>query len=90
MGFLSKLFKSSKVSCSDCKQVATIIHHVIDGEATCDEVEFFNKHIEKCSPCLDKYQVEKDMLQTVREKINRKCCPKATLESIKQKINQEK
>lgn len=73
----------------DCSKVVKIINTIIDGEATTEEEQFFEEHIEKCTPCLDHYNIEKSILEKVKEKITRKSCPENTIQSIREKIKEE-
>ncbi len=97
----TNLFKSSKTAeiskggrasasahCGECNEFKDILYLIMDGEATKDQETFFTKHVEDCAPCLDHYNIEKSVLNTIKDKISKKTCPGELIEAIKNKINE--
>lgn len=71
---------------SDCQKVVDILELIIDKEATAEQENFFNNHIEGCAPCLEKYEVNDAMSKFIREKLKKKDCSSSLLNSIKSEI----
>lgn len=80
---LQKVFGGS---CGNCEKVHDLLHVIIDDEANAEEEKFFKEHIDECSPCLEKYNVEKSLIEKIKSKINHKCCPKSLVDSIRESI----
>lgn len=80
------LYKIFGGACSDCAKIHGLLNVIIDDEASKEEEEFFRKHIDKCTPCLERYDVERSLIEKIKSKIDHKCCPKQVIESIKNKI----
>ncbi len=70
----------------DCKKVKQLVQVIIDDEATDEEKKFFEEHVCQCSCCKKTYNCEKDILNCVKKKIARKCCPESLKDSIKAKL----
>lgn len=80
---LHKLFGGA---CADCAKVHSLLNVIIDDEATKDEETFFRDHIDECTPCLERYNVERSLIDKIKSKIDHKCCPLQVIQSIKEKI----
>ena len=74
----------------DCSKFNALIHSVIDGEVTTEDLKFFEKHRDDCIHCLEHYGAEKEFVDEIRAKLARHTCPDALLTSIKDKINELK
>ncbi len=59
---------------------------MLDNEATSVQEEFFNSHIEKCMVCFAHYNVEKQIRQLLKTKMNKKSVPSALANEIRGKI----
>ena len=70
----------------DCKKVKEMLTDVLDGELAPDELKAFDEHLEKCSKCTECYESEKALLESIKEKLDSKCCPESVLKKIKAKI----
>lgn len=85
------LTPKSQAGCVDpnCEKVADILYSVIDDEASADEKAFFKDHVDHCTPCLDKLNVEKELLDSVKTKLKSKGCPSSVKESLIRRIKEE-
>lgn len=59
---------------------------MLDNEATPNQEEFFNSHIENCMVCFAHYNVEKQIRQLIKSKMNNKSVPSALANEIRGKI----
>lgn len=88
---LTNLFKSKDTTeCAsyDCKKLMDDLHLYIDGEELSEQKRReFKKHIDQCAPCFEKYDVEKSLLEAIRTKMDKKCCPDKVVNTIKEKIS---
>lgn len=74
------------MSCKECDKVATMMHAVLDGEASCEEMKEFEQHLDKCLKCSDHYHEEKELFKEIKSKMQHKCCPEKVLNSVLEKI----
>ena len=74
------------MSCDDCNKVVDMLHAVIDGEASCEELNQFNEHLDRCVKCSDHVQNEKRLFEEIKSKIKTRSCPEALLSSVMGKI----
>lgn len=72
--------------CNDCEKAADMLHIVLDNEVSSEDLREFETHLSRCSKCKDAYEAEKNLLGTIKRKIDSKCCPEDLLSSIKEKI----
>jgi len=68
-------------SCS-CMQM---MQSVIDGEASEDQMVFFNRHMKECASCSGNYRVE----TTLQELVRSKCCGSHPPPDLAEKIKNE-
>jgi len=73
-------------SCSDFDKCLKILNLILDNEASADQEAFFNAHIEKCMVCFAHYNVERQIRQLIRTKVNHQSVPSALAEEIRGKI----
>lgn len=59
---------------------------MLDNEATPNQEDFFNSHIEKCMVCFAHYNVEKQIRELLKTKLNNKAIPSSLAEDIRSKI----
>ncbi len=72
--------------CSDFDKCLRILNLMLDNEATPNQEEFFYGHIEKCMVCFAHYNVEKQIRQLLKTKLNNKEVPSALADEIRGKI----
>ncbi len=69
-----------------CKTCLEILELIVDNEATKEDEKFFMDHIDKCLPCFDHYELEKEIKELVRKKIARVPVPEDLALQIKSQI----
>ncbi len=83
---LIRMDKGNKISeCNECMQT---LHLLIDGEASNNQKEFLEKHIEECMPCYQSYNIDKNVKEVLKSKIEKKPVPSALIANIKDKLNE--
>jgi hypothetical protein len=75
-----------KQHCENHQRCMEMIQAVLDGSATPEEMEHFKSSIQDCLPCIEGYQLEKELKNTLANKVERKCCPDKTVSLIKDQI----
>jgi anti-sigma factor (TIGR02949 family) len=83
----------------DCKKALQLIHRYIDGELDAAQKEELEKHIESCESCRKEYQLEKNIIESLKntpplelpEDFNKKIheklvCQKNILEKKKERL----
>ena len=76
----------TKEECENQEKCMKMIQAVLDGSATPEEIEHFKNNIEVCKPCVDGYELEKSIKESLKTKVNKICCPQKTIEQLKVKI----
>lgn len=67
----------------DCLKV---IQYIIDGEASPEQQQHFDKHIVECMQCFEQYNLDKSIKQAIKTKISKKEVPLNLIEEIKFKV----
>ncbi|UBM58509.1 hypothetical protein LAG90_17035 [Marinilongibacter aquaticus] len=75
-----------KHNCENHDRCMQMIQAVLDGSATQEELEHFKTEIKHCLPCIEGYELEKSIKEAVNSKIDKKCCPDATIKRIKASV----
>jgi len=83
---LIRMDKEKKIS--ECKECMHALHLLIDGEASNSQKEFLEKHIEECMPCYQSYNLDKNVKEVLKNKIEKKTVPSALIANIKDKLNE--
>ena len=73
---------------SECNECMHALHLLIDGEASGNQKEFLEKHIEECMPCYQSYNLDKNVKEVLKSKIEKKPVPSALIANIKDKLNE--
>ncbi len=71
----------------DCNETLRHVMMALDGELTQAEEKAFLVHINQCSPCLEKYEIEKSFKKFLTEKLCRHHVPPQLIEQIKSRIS---
>ena len=82
LGFNSK--KENNVY--DCKETLKHVMMALDDELSEDEQKAFLSHINCCSKCLEKYEIEKSFKIFLTEKISRHSIPSQLIDQIRSRI----
>lgn len=72
--------------CKDFEKCFKILNLILDNEATREQEVFFNEHIQKCSVCFAHYNIELQLRQLIKTKVNHKPIPQQLAEEIRLKI----
>lgn len=73
---------------TDCEKVIELLNTVVDGEATAEEQQYFNSHINDCVSCFESHQKQKLLKSLVSGHLKRVLVPEALILSIKSKIQE--
>lgn len=66
-----------------------VINLILDGEADHDTLSFFEQRIKCCQKSMKFYDLEKNLKEVIRQKIEHKDVPIELLLKIKEQINQK-
>lgn len=70
----------------NCKDTLKNVMMALDGELSSDEEKAFLAHVNHCSRCLEKYEIEKSFKQFLTEKILRHHIPDQLVDQIRSRI----
>ncbi|MFT5618419.1 MAG: anti-sigma factor (TIGR02949 family) [Arenicella sp.] len=70
----------------DCKGFVELIHLIADDEASELQKNLFRAHEEKCGHCAEYYNIEQSMIDVVRNKLRKECCPEGFANSVREKV----
>lgn len=71
-----------------CEKVVELLNTVVDGEASPEEQQFFNSHINDCVSCFESHQKQLLLKSLVSGHLRRVLVPEALVLSIKAKIQE--
>lgn len=72
--------------CNDFEKCLRILNLILDNEATENQEAFFNAHIEGCMVCFAHYNIEKQLRQLIKTKVNHKPIPQELVSEIRDRI----
>ena len=76
----------SDCRCSDFDKCLKILNLILDNEATEIQKVFFDSHIEKCMVCFAHYNVERQIRQLIKKKLNQHPVSYALVNEVRSKI----
>jgi mycothiol system anti-sigma-R factor len=79
-------FSSKKKNMYDCNETLKHVVMALDGELSTEEEKQFLEHINDCSHCLEKYEIEKSFKKYLTEKISRHTIPAHLIDQIRSRI----
>jgi hypothetical protein len=79
----AKKVEELKHHCENHEKCMEMIQAVLDGSASEEDVMHFKSNMDACMPCIENHSLEKSIKEALQEKIEKKCCPEATISSIK-------
>jgi len=59
---------------------------MLDSEATEEQEAFFHQHITKCKVCFAHYNIERQLRQLIKSKVNQRSIPQTLADEIRSKI----
>ncbi|MCR9254412.1 MAG: anti-sigma factor [bacterium] len=77
---------SSDKGCGEYEKCLKILRLMLDNEASQDEEEYLNSHIDSCIVCFEEYNLEKEIRELLRSKVNKHQVPGELVTSIRNKI----
>lgn len=75
-----------KETCEHQQDCMKMIQRVVDGEATAEELEHYNKNMTNCLPCEKAYELETCLKHAIKLRMEKKCVPSSIIEFIKNSI----
>lgn len=75
-----------KHNCQNHERCMEMIQAVLDGSASKEEMEHFKNEMDTCLPCIEGHELQKSIKEALSVKLEKKCCPKATVSSIREKL----
>ena len=74
--------------CSEHDRCLELLQLVLDGEASDSEKNYYMHHIEECMPCYRNYNIETEIRNVLRSKLEKKPVPTDLLFSIRSKVKE--
>lgn len=83
--------KDSKTNI-DCQTFVGLIQLILDDEASQEEKNLFSKHEHMCHHCAEKYNIERSVIEVIRNKVSKDCCPDGFANLVRDAVlqNEEK
>jgi anti-sigma factor (TIGR02949 family) len=75
-----------KTACEHKHECLEAIRHILDEEATDEEVAHFQENMDKCLPCIENYNLELTIRQILYDKIHHISVPVGLADSIRHQI----
>ena len=72
--------------CEHHAECMKAIQVILDGETTEAEKEHFRQNMDKCLPCIQTYQIEKCIKESLQDKVSKRPCPNGLVKLIMEKI----
>jgi len=70
----------------DCKTFVGLIQSILDDEATQEQKTLFNDHKHMCSHCAEKFSIERTVIETIRNKIDKDFCPNGFADLVRDAV----
>ena len=72
---------------SECGKFLKLLGLILDDEA--DEVEksYLKDHVENCNGCFEQLEIERELKELIKTKLENKSVPEDLIQSIRGKIN---
>ena len=77
---------SSEAGCSDFEKCYEILKLMIDSQATGEQEQYFNEHIESCIYCFKQYNLEKELKIMIQKQSDRQTVPTDLINTIRTAI----
>ena len=79
-------FKQSMFGQISCQRCLELLELITDGEASAEEEQQFQKHIDDCLPCYEAFNLEQSIKEMLQTRLEKKQVPDDLIKSIQQKI----
>ena len=74
----------------NCKEAVRLLDSILDCQATEAEQKKFFKHMDKCAPCFDHYELERLFVEFVKKNEGKCGCPSDLVDQIRNQITELK
>lgn len=74
--------------CSEHDKCFELLQLVLDGEASETEKDYYMHHLEECMPCYRSYNIETEIRNILRSKLEKKAVPTDLVTSIRTKVTE--
>lgn len=71
-----------KKICGDCSHCLEILQIVADGEASPQEIQFFEEHICECSHCKECFEVEQNLRICLQQRLEKRLVPQEIIHFV--------
>ncbi|MFY0600288.1 MAG: anti-sigma factor [Cyclobacteriaceae bacterium] len=85
---MSSSDKEKNGACAEFKKCLKVLHLLLDDEASKKEEEYLMGHIDKCLFCFEQYEVEKQIRELLRTRLEKMPVPSDLADNIRSKISQ--
>lgn len=75
-----------KEHCSHRADCLKMIQLILDEEATDQQLARVRANLESCKPCIEMYQLEKEVKELLTKRMEKRCCPDKLVATIKARI----
>lgn len=75
-------------NCKDIDKYLFILRQVLDEESSNEDEKYLADHLSSCSCCLEAYQLEKNVRELLKAKLEQREVPTGLANSIRAKILQ--
>ena len=74
--------------CKEHEKCMELLELILDGEASDQDKQYVNSHVERCMPCYRAYNLEKEIRKVLKNNLHQKPVPDDLVNSIKIKIRE--
>lgn len=78
--------KSENSQCKEFAKCMEILHLMLDNEASSEQEQYVTDHIDSCMVCFEQYEVEKEIRDLLKSKIQNQPVPDDLINQIKSRI----
>ena len=84
-GLLNKI--KYKTGRADCSEYFDLVQIVLDNESTPEQDAYLRRHMKRCLACFEYVNLEKELAEALKQKLERKEVPEGLADSIREKIS---
>ena len=82
----SSINPEMKEKCDHRADCLKMIQLILDGEATDQQLARVKVNLESCKPCIEMYNLEREVKELLTKRMDKRCCPDQLVETIKSRI----